>query len=147
MRFSNVWHLAAVIDGGITRSPDTTACFRKAHSLPRNLAWSTRYGNNFERCDLMKRPLSIHTAGGDETMHVRMNAHSASPCVQRGNDAWFGTEILWIGEELFEGLPCSGHQLVSKECAIELPEHIELFGDGEDDVSVITREQVGRCFL
>jgi hypothetical protein len=91
--------------------------------------------------------LGIQAASGHETMHVRMNTHGASPCMQRRNDAGFGTEILWIGEELFEGLPCSGHQPGSKECAIELPEHIELFGNGEDDVSVITREQVGRCFL
>lgn len=40
----------------------------------------------------------IHAAGGHEAMHVRMNAEVASPCVQRRDDARFGTELLRIGE-------------------------------------------------
>lgn len=80
-------------------------------------------------------------------MHVRMNAHGASPCMQRGDDAGFGTEMLWIGEELFKGLASRSHQPFGKEFPVELPEDVQLFRNGEDDVSVITREQLGRCFL
>ena len=78
---------------------------------------------------------------------MRMNAEVASPCVQRRDNARFGTEILRIGEELFERLPRGGHQFVGKEVPVELPEHVQLFGDGEDDVSVIAREEIGRCLL
>jgi len=91
--------------------------------------------------------LGIHSTGGHQAMHVRMNAEVASPCVQRRDDARFCTEIFWIGEQFFERHPRGGHQQVGKEFAIELPEQVQLFGHGEDDVSVITREQVGRCFL
>ena len=76
-----------------------------------------------------------------------MNAEIASPCVQRGNDAWFCTEIFWIGEQFFERLPRGGHQHLGKEVPVELPEHVQLFGDGEDDVSVIAGQQVVGCFL
>lgn len=94
-----------------------------------------------------KAASGINSAGRDEAMHVGMNAEIPSPCVQRGNDAWFCTEMCWIREQFFERPACSGHQHVGKEFPIELPEHVQLFGDGEDDVSVITREQIGGCFL
>jgi hypothetical protein len=55
--------------------------------------------------------------------------------------------MFWIGEQFFERHPRGGHQDVSKQFPIELPEHVQLFGDGEDDVSVIAREEFGRCFL
>lgn len=78
---------------------------------------------------------------------MRVNAEVSSPCVQRGNDGGLCAEIFWIGEELFERLPGGGHELVGEQSAIELPEDVELFGDREDDVNVVTGEQIARRLL
>ena len=75
---------------------------------------------------------------------MRMNAEVSTPCVKGGNDGGLRAQISWIGEELFERLPGGGHKLVGEQSPVELPEDVELFRHGEDDVSVVTGEQVAR---
>ena len=72
---------------------------------------------------------------------MRMNAEVSTPCVQRGNDAWFRAQILRIGEEIFERLPSGGHEFVDEQSAVELPDDVELFRHGENDVNVVTGEK------
>ena len=94
-----------------------------------------------------KLSIRVNSTGAHETMHMRMNAEVSTPCVKGGNDGGLRAQISWIGEELFERLPGGGHKLVGEQSPVELPEDVELFRHGEDDVSVVTREQVARRLL
>ena len=49
-----------------------------------------------------------------------------------------------IGQQSFNRAASSFHQQIGERPAVELPEYIQLFGDGEDDVSVITGQQLRR---
>jgi len=94
-----------------------------------------------------KTAIGINTACGHKTVGVRMNTQVPSPRVQRRDDASFGSQILFIGEQSFERLPRGRHQFFGEEFTIESPEIIQFFRDSEDDVHVSAGKKLLRCFF
>jgi hypothetical protein len=64
--------------------------------------------------------------------------------MQSRNDPGSCTQILRIGEQRFERLSGGFQQSFGEARSIELPERVQLFGDGKDDVDMLAVKQVGR---
>lgn len=86
----------------------------------------------------------IFATGGDQAMHVRMNTEIASPRMQSRNNSRSRSEILRIGEQRFERLSGGLQQSLGEARSIELPERVQLFGNGKDDVHMLAGQQVRR---
>jgi len=104
------------------------------------LQHSPGHEDGFLRCDKSAR--RIDAACGHQTMHVRMNAEVSSPRVQRRNDARFRSNVRGINEQCFNGPSRGLHQQVGKRGTVKPPEHIQLLGNREDDVNMLTGKKL-----
>lgn len=76
---------------------------------------------------------------------MRVENQQLTPCVQCGDEPGSGPHVLGIGEKLAQRITRTVEQDVAHEANVEQPERIELFGNGEDDVDVLTVKKACLC--
>jgi hypothetical protein len=84
----------------------------------------------------------VETAGGHQTVDMRMNTQRSSPGMQHADDSRSGTQILRVCQQLLQSFPCSRHQQVGKPRSVVSPPHVQRLRDGEHYMHVVTRHQL-----
>ena len=105
-----------------------------------DLQYSPSHKDGFLR--FHKTARSIHAARRNETVHMGVDAEVASPRVQHGNDARLCSQVIGVGQKRFDGASSRLHLQVGEYRSIELPKDVQLFRNGEDQVSVFTGQQL-----
>jgi hypothetical protein len=86
-------------------------------------------------------PSGVHLPPRDQAVHVRMQHQRLTPGVQGRDHPRLGTEILGVRQQGEQRLPHGLQQQCAHHGHVGQPQRIELMGQGEDHVVVITGEQ------
>ena len=107
-------------------------CWRALEMAPRSLP--------------RRAPLTagVKAAGGDEAEQVGVMAQVAAPGVQGHEQAWESAEVARVGTQVEQARACGIEQQPGHEGAVELPQAEEAVRQGEDDVEVRARQQLGQ---
>src|SRR5260370_3900027 len=80
-------------------------------------------------------------------MQMRMEKQVLSPTVQYGEKADLGAEMLGIGSDGGQGLGRGAEEHAVEEIFVLVSDGSERFGNREDDMKIVRRENFGGSFL
>ena len=72
-----------------------------------------------------------------------MQQQRLTPGVQRRNDAGLGPEILRVGQQGAQGIPCGLEEQGAHHWHVRQPERIEVMGQREDHMIMVTGQEPG----
>src|SRR6516165_173378 len=76
-----------------------------------------------------------------------MKNQGLSPTMEYGKEADFSSQMFGIGSDGGQGLGCRTKQNVVDDLLVLVSDGSDLFGDGEDDMKVVCRENFGHSLL
>ena len=80
-------------------------------------------------------------------MQMRMEKQALSPTVKYGEKADLGAQMFGIGSDGGQGLGRGSEQNAVDEIFVLVSDGSDLFGNGEDDMEIVCRENFGRSFF
>src|SRR3981081_4401823 len=80
-------------------------------------------------------------------MEMRMKQQVLSPTMEYGEEADLSSQMFGIGSDGGQGLGRGTKQNAVDDLFILVSDGSDLFGDGEDDMKIVSRENFGRSFL
>src|SRR5260370_16646775 len=80
-------------------------------------------------------------------MQMRREKRVRSPTVQYGEKADLGAEMLGIGSDGGQGLGGGAEEHAVEEIFVLVSDGSDRFGNGEDDMKIVRRENFGRSFF
>ncbi len=87
------------------------------------------------------------SSGGNDAVDMVVAKQVLAPCVQDGEESDLGTEPLWIGGHLEQGLGAGREQQIEESLGSSERQRVQFVGHGEDDVEIVSVEQVALlCF-
>ena len=87
---------------------------------------------------------AVQAASRDQAVQVRMVAEVAAPGVQGHEQAGQGAEVARVGAQVEQAGASGVEEQAGHEAAVELPQADEAVGQGEDDVEMRARQQLGQ---
>src|SRR5437879_12026143 len=80
-------------------------------------------------------------------MEVGMKKQGLAPTMEYGKEADFSSQMFRIGSDGSQGLGRGAKQNVVDDLFVLVSEGSDLFGDGEDHMEIVCRENFGRSLL
>ena len=87
------------------------------------------------------------SAARNDTMEVGMKNQGLSPTMEYGKEADLSSEMFGISSDGGQGLSCGAKQNVVDDLFVLVSDGSDLFGDGEDDMEIVCREDFGSSFF
>ena len=80
-------------------------------------------------------------------MQMRMEKQVLSPTVKYGEKTDLGAQMLGIGSDGRQGLGSGSEEYAVDEIFVLVSDGSNLFGNREDDMKIVRRENFGRSFF